>query len=182
MRTHLVQLLLAAGLAGASGCTPNAFDVTLSGQTTIPGSPATAGTLLTRIPAIGSFASIDFIANEQFKQNQATRDAVQSLKVTELRLKVVSPSTQGFSFLDELSFHASAGDGEVMVAERRGISQLGLGPPNPVLFLDVNPSAELRDFLGAPSVSLSARGSGREPPQDTTLEATVTLRVVLKVL
>ena len=67
------------------------------------------------------------------------------------------------------------------MAGKTAIAQLGLGPPKPELALDVNPAAELRGFLGAPSVSLTARGSGRVPPQDTTLLATATLRVVMKV-
>ncbi|HVE84091.1 MAG TPA: hypothetical protein VND93_14640 [Myxococcales bacterium] len=167
--------------AGAA-CSPNAFDVVLTGQTTIHGDPASAGAPLTRIPAIGSFASIDFGASEEFRQYQATKDAVQSIKVTAIHVKVVAPGTQGFDFLDNLSFFASNGSTEVMVAGKADVAALGLGPPNPTLALDVNPTAELRDFLGAPSVSISAQGSGREPAQDTTLEATVKLRVVLKVL
>jgi len=180
MRPHLAQLLLAAGVASA--CTPNAFDVTLSGQTTIHGDPSVAGTLLTRIPTIGSFASIDFTASEEFRQNQVTREAVQSIKVSRLSLEVVRPSTQGFDFLDTVEFYASAGGKETLVAWKSGIAQLDLPPPRPTLSLEVEPAAELRDALGAPSLSLTARGSGRQPPQDTALEATVKLWVVLKVL
>ena len=181
MRTPLAPLALAAGLAFAAGCSPNTFEVSLSGQTTIHGDAATAGADLTRIPAIGSFASIDFPASEEFKQNQATRDAVQSLKVSSVKVQIQGPTTQGFDFLDELHFIAAAGSQEKEVAGKTGIAQLELGAPNPTLTLDVDPTVELRDFLSAPSMSITARGSGRVPPQDTTLQATVKLRVVLKV-
>jgi hypothetical protein len=183
MSTYLCQLLaLAAGLGFAGACAPNTFDVTLAGQTTIHGDPTLAGTSLTRIPAIGSFASIDLAASEEFKQNQVAKDSVQSLKVTRLDLQVASPSSQGFDFLDEVEFYVPAGGGETKVAWKSGIAQMDLGPPNPVLPLVVNPAPELRDQLGAPSVSLTVRGSGRQPPQDTILKATVTMRVVLQVL
>jgi len=181
MRTPLAPLALAAGLAFAAGCSPNTFEVSLSGQTTIHGDAATAGTVLTRIPAIGTFASIDFPASEEFKQNQATRDAVQSIKVSSLKVQVQLPNTQGFDFLDELHFVAAAGSQEKEVAGKIGIAALGLEAPSPTLALDVDQTAELRDFLVAPSVSITARGSGRVPPQDTTLQATVKLKVVLKV-
>jgi hypothetical protein len=182
MRTPFASLALAAGLTfAAAGCSPNAFEVSLSGQTTVHGDPATAGAGLTRIPAIGSFASIDFPASEEFKQNQATKDAVQSIKVSGLKVQIQNPNSQGFDFLDELHFIAAAGSEEQEVAGKSGISELGLEAPNPTLNLDVSSSAELRDFLSAPSVSITARGSGRVPPQDTTLQATVKLRVVLKV-
>jgi len=181
MRTPLARLALAAGLAVAAGCTPNAFEVSLSGQTTIHGDAATAGMVLTRIPAIGSFANIDFPASEEFQQNQATKDAVQSIKVSSVKVQIQLPGTQGFDFLDELHFIAAAGSQEKEVAGKTGISGLGMDAPNPTLALDVDPTAELRDFLSAPSVSIIARGSGRVPPQDTTLQATVKLKVVLKV-
>ena len=180
MNTRLAPLLLAAGLAGSS-CTPNAFEVTLDGQTTVNGDPASAGSVLTRIPAIGSFASINLAASDAFQQNQITADSVRSLQVTSLDIQIVNPDTQGFDFLDELHFIAAAGSQEKEVAGKTGISGLGLDAPNPTLALDVDPTAELRDFLGAPSVSIIARGSGRVPPQDTTLQATVKLKVVLKV-
>lgn len=185
MRTPLARLALAAGLASAftfaAGCTPNAFEVTLNGQTIIHGDAASSGTVLTRIPAIGSFASVDFPASEEFKQNQATKDAVQSIKVSSLKVQIQNPNNQGFDFLDELHFIAAAGSEEREVAGKTDISQLRLAPPNPTLTLDVDESAELRDFLVAPSVGIVARGSGRVPPQDTTLQATVKLKVVLKV-
>jgi hypothetical protein len=179
MKTRLAPLLLAAGLAGCTS--PNAFEVTLDGQTTINGDPSSAGSVLTRIPAIGSFASIDLGASEAFQQNQATAGAVQSLRVTSLDIEIVNPDTQGFDFLDELHFFAAAGSQEVEVAGKSGISQLGLGAPHPTLSLDVGPSPELRGFLSAPSISLTARGSGRVPPQNTTLRATARLLVGLKV-
>jgi hypothetical protein len=181
MRTLFTPLLLAAGLAGATGCTPNAFELTLDGETTIHGDQATAGSVLTRIPAIGSFASIDLGASEAFKQNQATLDAVQSIKVISLDIQILNPDDQGFEFLDELHFFAGAGSQEMLVAGKSGIAQLGLESPNPELELEVNELAELRDFLGAPSISLTARGSGRVPPQDTTLRASATLEIVLNV-
>jgi hypothetical protein len=182
MRRHALPLAAVALVAAAAACTPNAFEVTLTGQTTIQGDPLGVGSVLTRIPAIGSFASIDFASTDEFQSHGVPKDAVQSLKVTSLKLQVLSPDTQSFDFLDDITFYASAGMGETAVAGKTGIAQLNLPAPNPVLFLEVDSDAELLPYLTAPSISLTARGSGREPPQDTVIEATVKLRVAIKLL
>ena len=183
MKIQLAQIALVTSvLASASGCSTNAFDVTLRGSTTISGDASTAGDPLTRIPAFGSLASINFSASEEFRHYGVTKEGVQSLQLSQLTIQVINPGTQGFEFLDEVAFFAGDGTNEVLVAGKSGIAGLGLQPPNPLLSLEVVQSVELRDFLGAPAVSLTARGSGRVPPQNTTLQATATLRVVLKVI
>ncbi len=68
-----------------------------------------------------------------------------------------------------------------MIASKSNIGSLGLVAPNPVLELDVK-NAELVPFVTAPSMSINVRATGRPPAQDTKLEASVKLRVELKLL
>jgi hypothetical protein len=166
--------------SAAVGCDGNSIPVELSGQTTVAGDPLSAGAALTRIPAIGSFSSIDLDKHPELKLQGVTRDGVQSLKVDHLQVKIVSPPDQGFDFLDEVRFFASSGNQETEVAGKSNISKLGLAPPHPVLVLEPT-QVELRPFLAAPTLGLVVRGSGRVPPQDVRLEALVRMRVELKI-
>lgn len=165
----------------AAGCTSaTSFIVTLTGQTTVEGNPALMGTALTRFPAIGSFSNIDLEEHSVLKQQGVTRAGVQSLKLEHLELKILSPADQGFDFLDDLQFFVSAGGQEALVAEKKGIAQLSLPPPNPVLEFDVFP-VELRPYLSAPTLEIVGRGGGRVPAQTIGLGARVQLRVEPKI-
>jgi hypothetical protein len=110
-----------------------------------------------------------------------SKKQVTSVKATEVKLKILSPSTQDFSFLDSLAFYARTGDNEVLVADKVDISDLNLPAPNPVLKMDVK-GAELQPYVTAPSMNIVVRGRGHSPPQDTRLEASVTLEVDFKLL
>ena len=176
---QLRTVVLVPALMALSACGANVFPVEVSGETTIAGDPSPFSALLGAFN-IGSFANIDFNQTQEFQNQGVTKDQVESVKTDYIRLKIISPETQDFSFLENLQFYARAGDQEVLVASKSGIDKLGLKAPNPVLELDVT-DAELQPFVTAPSMSIIVRGKGRMPPQDTRLEANVGLNVTVKV-
>jgi len=171
------RLILGVVLA-ASGCGPLTFDATVSGGGTVQGSPL--GSLLSVFPSFSGLTNIDFNNQQDFKNNDVTRDHVQSAKVTSLKLKVVSPANQDFSFIDSLSFVASAdGQPDAVVAEKTGIAQNPGTPPNAEITFDVK-DVELAPYLQQPTVTLGLTGSGHQPAQDTQIEATVVIKVAAK--
>jgi hypothetical protein len=173
-------LLLAPALLAFAACEANVFPVEVKGETTIQGDPSPIPGVLNWFQPIGSFTNIDFNQSQEFKNQGITKEHVKSVRPDYVRLRIVSPDTQDFSFLDSIQFFARSGDQEVLVAEKHDIAQLELSAPNPVLILDVS-RAELQPFVTAPSMSIVVRGSGRLPPQDTKLEAVVGLKVEIRV-
>lgn len=177
MRARFVLVGLVASLGVA--CQPDVFRTTLKGEATVKGSPL--GGVLTAFPAIGSFTNLDFSQNQDFRAEGVTKDQVSSVRVEAISLRILSPSNQDFGFLDTIGFFARTSDAEAPIADRSDIASLGLKPPNPELALDVT-STELQPFIAAPQMSIVTRAKGRLPPQDTHLEAQVTLRVQIKLL
>jgi hypothetical protein len=174
-----VTLLLAAALPALVGCEANVFPVEVKGETTIQGSALPD--LLTAFPAVGSFSNIDFNQSQEFQNQGITKEQVKSVRTEYVRLRILSPDTQDFSFLQSIQFFARAGDTERLVAEKHDIDRLALPAPNPVLMLDVT-SVELQPFVTAPSMSIVVRGSGSQPPQDTKIQAEVGLKVEIRLL
>lgn len=172
-------LFAAATVLGA--CSPNVFPVEVKGETTIQGDPSPLPGLLSAFPNIGSFSNIDFNQSQEFQNQGVTKDQVSSVHVDHVDIKIVSPDTQDFSFLENLQFYASAADQEVLVAEKFGIDKQGLKAPNPVLKLDVKKDVDLAPFVTADKMSIIVRGKGRLPPQETRLEATVGVNVEVKI-
>jgi hypothetical protein len=167
-------------LLGASlwlGCQPVSFTTTQKGETTLRGDPL--GALIAAFPAIGSFTNLDLSANQDFKNENVRKEQVTSVRARAVRLKILSPPTQDFQFLENLAFYARTGDTEQRVAYKADINNLALPAPNPVLVMDLD-SAELQPYVTAPSMSIVVRGKGHAPPQDTRLEASVTLEVHFK--
>jgi len=177
MRTRAILLGLGASVLVA--CQPTTFSTTVTGQTTVRGDPL--GALFSAFPPVGSFANLDFSANQDFKNEGVSKKQVTSVKATEVKLKILSPNDQDFRFLESLAFYARTGDHEVLVADKVDIARLDLSAPNPTLKMDVK-GAELQPYVTAPSMTIVVRGRGRSPPQDTRLEASVTLLVEFKLL
>lgn len=161
-------------LALLSGCGPLPFTTQVKGEAVIQGSPL--GMFFNVFPPLSGFANLDFDQNQDFKNNDTARAGVGSMKVTSFTLRVVSPPSQDFSFLETLEFTVKSGDLEQKVAGKAGISGLGLSAPNPTLKLDLV-DVDLVDFARAPMMSIIARGSGHEPAQETRVEATVKFMV-----
>ncbi len=172
-----VTLLLAAALS-LSACGPPTFNAEVKGSSTLQGGDPLAG-LLGTFPGVGSFTNIDFNSNQDFQNQGVTKDQVDSVKVDRVQLKITDPNDQDFRFLESIQFFAKAGDKEALIAERSDISSLGLVAPNPILELTVS-GAELQPFVVAPQMSIIVRGKGKNPAKTTTMEATVNLKVSVK--
>lgn len=174
LRSMVVAALL------LTGCGANVFNTEVKGETTIQGDPTGLQGVLSVFPAIGSFTNIDFSQNQDFKNQGVTKDQVSSVKVDAITLRIITPTDQDFRFLESLEFYARTGDQEVLIASKTGINNLNLSAPNPVLVMDVK-DAELQPYVTAPSMTISVKGKGSYPPRDTRLEASVRLRVEVKV-
>src|SRR5215211_2497257 len=168
MQLRNLLLLTPAALALVA-CEPNVFPVEVKGESTIQGDPSPIPGLLTAFQPIGSFTNIDFNQTQEFQNQGITKEQVKSVRPDYVRLKILTPDTQDFSFLDWIQFYARAGDLEdVLVAEKHDIGQLGLKAPNPVLSLEVS-QEELQPFVTARSMSIVVRGSGNFPQEDTKI-------------
>lgn len=172
------RVLAALAFVLCAACQPNTFKVKRSGQTTVPGGGVLGG-LLNSFAPVGSFQNIDFNNDQYFKNQGVTKDQVSSVKVSGLTMKIVSPASQDFSFLDELSFYASTNNSEAEIAFKHNIAAMGLPAPNPSFDMDLT-GAELQPYVTAPSMDITVRGSGRQPAQDTVLEADIELTVAVK--
>ncbi|WP_225411777.1 hypothetical protein [Stigmatella hybrida] len=159
-----------------AACGPSSFKTELRGETAVPAAMPGALTPLNAFPAIGSFAALDFDENQDFKNQDVSKDEVDSVRLQSLEVRLLSPGGADFGFLDTLEFFAKAGDLEVRIARRRGIAQLGLQAPYPVLRMELE-DEELQPFIAAPSMSILVRGRGRLPEQEIRLQAVVLLGV-----
>lgn len=157
-----------------SGCGPIMFDAQMKGQAVISG--GTLGQLLSAFPQANGFTSVDFSNNQDFKNNNTSRDKVKTTRLTSLTLTITSPNTQDFSFLDSLEFVVKANGKEQKVASKTNISQLGLAAPNPTLSLDIV-DADLAEYVRSSDFSLTTSGTGRQPRQDTNLDVNVKFTV-----
>lgn len=165
------QLLTLSMLLSCSACGPIMFSTELKGQATVQGS--TLGQLLSVFPQVGGFADLNFDQNADFQNNKAQRQHVKSMKATSFTITIASPNSQDYAFLDSIEFAAKAdGVAEAKIASKSNIGSLGLAAPNPTLTLDVE-STDLSAFVRAPTMTIISRGTGRQPSQDTTLEAKV---------
>lgn len=178
---RLASLLPVCALFSLMACAPPSFVAEVKGETTVPGDPTGISVLLDAFPAIGSFTNLDFDQNQDFQNQGVTKEQVSSVKLRSLRLQVLAPADQDFSFLDTLEFYAKTGDREVLVAQKKNIASLGLKAPNPVLSMDLE-DVELQPFITAPSMSISVRGRGRKPSKDVRLQADVQLDVEVRLL
>ena len=168
-----------ASLLLLAACGSPSFTTEVRGEAVVPGDPAPQSVVLNSLPAIGSFTSIDFNQNQEFQNQGVTKDEVSSVRVSQLRLSIVSPDGQDLGFLDEVRFYAKAGNQEVLIAEAIGVAERGVGKRE--LELGVR-DAELQPYVTAPSMSILVRGRGRVPSQDVRLQAVVTLDVKVNVL
>lgn len=172
MRTLLLPAVAVFGLSACQNLIT--FSTEQKGEAVIQGNPL--GAVLGAFPQVGGFSNIDFSQNQDFKNNNAQRDLVETTRVTALTLRILSPVDQDFSFLDSLEVAVKAADQEQKIAFKTGIAQLELPPPTPTLALDLV-DVDLASYVRASSMTIIVRGTGRQPPRDTRLEASVKLLV-----
>ncbi len=172
MRTSL--LLLALLLSGCDGPLVT-FTTQLKAQASLDGCSLLT-CALNVFPQMVGFANLDFDSNQDFQNNNAQKQHVKTAKVTSFTLKISAPNDQDYAFLDSLSFAVASDGTETQLAYKDDIAGLGLKAPNPTLVLEL-PGEDIAHHIRADQVSFLSSGRGRQPANDTTIEASVTLLV-----
>lgn len=171
---RLALLLSALLLTGCDGVLVT-FSTTIKGSTTLQGNQL--GGLLTLFPQMNSFNNLNFDNNQDFKNNNAQKSHVKTAKVTSFTLKITDPNDQNYDFLDTVKFSVQSPDNNTTeLGHKDGIAQLGLAAPNPTLVLDV-PGDDIAAHIRADDVTFTSSGSGRQPNQNVTVEAAVTILI-----
>lgn len=168
-------LLLAVVLCG---CGPVGFTTEVKGEGVVPGGGALSG-VLTMFPQLGMLSNIDFEQNQDFKNNNASREQVTSVLLDSMTLKIASPADQDFSFLESVQFFARSGENEVLFAQKTNVASAKLIAPNPTLKLDTL-NVDLAQYVRASTMSIVMRGTGRKPPQDTRIEVSAVFHVFVR--
>ncbi len=164
-------LLFSLVLAGCPGLGQVGFDVDSQGQSTVQGSPL--GPTLAAFPSFGNF---NFSQDQSFQNNNTNKDHVAEAHLTRLHLKVVAPTTATLDFIQTIEFDIGAqGLPTVKIAE----ATIPAGVGSVDLTLD---NQDLAAYVKADSFSITTKGTGHQPAQDTALEADLTLHIVANVL
>jgi hypothetical protein len=170
--TRLRALASAALLLGACGHLDE-IDVSRSGSATVPGGPGGAA-----LPA-GAIASFPVsIGRDALAEQGIDPNDVDSARLVGLRLEVTA-GTPLPAWLDHVAIYVEAPDlPRVLVAEKSGIG--ALPPGTTAVDLDAS-GTDLKPYALAPTTTVVAEGGGTQPPVDTTVKATMTLRVDVNV-
>lgn len=145
------------------------FDVTVGGGGTVP-----AGTVVDQLLNVLPFHGFDSIdLTTEFKNQGVTKDDVDSVGVTAFTLRIEGPPGATFDFLTSISFYAeTGGQPKLLIAKLdnvpSGAAQLSLA---------VQPSVELKPYVVAPTMKITAEVQGTRPQQDTNVAAEVILDV-----
>jgi hypothetical protein len=157
------------------GCHP-IFDVTVTGQSTVPGSSLPTSSLVPLPLNFADFGSLDLSSTQDFKNQGISTNEIQSVKLKSVTMTISSPSGANFDFLNSIEFDASAqGQSQQAVAQLTPVPRSSTG-----LSLAVN-GVELAPYVTAPSMSVTTSAQGVPPDQDTTLNAVLVFEVVPKI-
>jgi hypothetical protein len=150
------------------------FQVDETSRALIPG--ATIVDELTELP-FGSFGDIDLSQNTELKNQGATKDNIDSVKISVLELTVIDPASgQDFTFLTSLKFFVEApGLPRALIASGGPFPE---GASKVELTLE---DVELKPYATAESMSITTESNGRRPRQDTTVDAAISLDVDVNV-
>lgn len=168
MRFLVIVLFLTAGCPGLNEV---GFDVDSQGQSTVPGSPV--GGLLDVFPSFGNF---DFSQNQTFQNNNTNKDHVQQAHLTKLTLKIDNPVSATLDFIQTIEFDVSA---QNLPTVRIASGTIPAGVATVNLTLD---DVDIANYVKADQFSITTKGAGHQPSQDTTIEADLTLHIVASVL
>lgn len=154
------------------GCQPAVeFDVAVEGEALIEaGGPLDQ--LVGAFPVFDNFASFDIESSQEFENNQTTKDHVQAAQVKLIRLSVIDPEGATFDFLNEISFFiASPKHAKVQVATK--------AVPNGATTVELDLSdVDVGPYVRDDTFSVTTTANGRNPSEDTTVRAELTLHVV----
>jgi len=168
-RALLRSLALALASAAVTSCDNlDNFDVDVDATAKIP-----AGTVLDELLAVLDFQSFNSIDLTQELDNQGvTKEDVDSVVMTSFTLTIQSPAGANFDFLEVVSFFAETeGQPKVLVAKLDPVPK-GAGAIELVMT-----EAELKPYVVAPQMRISAAVQGKRPMAETTVVAAVVLDV-----
>lgn len=161
-------LLLAAGCGGL-----DQIDIVRSGSATVTGVQGAP-----QLPAQAMASFPISLGRDALEAQGIDPNDVDSARLVGLRLEV----TQGTSFekwLDAVAVHVEApGLPRALVAQKSGIRAMQAGTTR----VDLDAAGvDLKPYVLAPTTTVFAEGTGTVPPEDTTIEATATVRVDVNV-
>ena len=170
-----VRALVATVVLGAAcACSPS-FTIPLSGSATLP-----SGDLLTCavLPVFSGFGGFDISQTQQFKNQGASKDNIQSVKLQSLVLTVTAPPGADLGFLRSLSFSAVDPSGSLPTVEVAHVTDFSGSPASVTMTID---GVDLAPYAVLPAMGLNGSAQiQRCPTQDTTVEASLVLEVTLK--
>lgn len=167
-------LLIAALCGGALGCSGglDTFDITEVATAKVP-----AGSVVEQLIAdIGfgdAFLKMNVRDSEAFQNQGIEEDQIDSVRLASFEFRIVDPpSGQDFTFLDSLAFHASSEGLESKRIAHGGPFTTGAN----AVSMTVD-GVELQPYVVAKSMDITTEATGKRPKQETTIEATMVLRV-----
>jgi hypothetical protein len=164
-----VLLVYAATCSGLDN-----FDVTLGGQAVIAGR-----TLVDELLGPVDFAglgSVDITESKEYQNEGVEEDDVDSVRVVSFQLAIVSPQSGTFDFIESISIYA-----ETKGLPRVRIASLEKIPSGAMQLSLAVDSVDLKPYVVATSMIVTAEASGQQPEDETTVDATVVLDVDVNV-
>lgn len=174
---HMPAVFLAATalLAACSSASTSLddFDITRTASVQIQGSPLSG---LLQPLGFAGWTDMNLSSSAEMKNQGVKANQIDSVKLKLLRLKVSKPTGQDLGFFKSVKFYAESKDLPKLLVAHGGPFSAGQGSVD--LTLD---NAELKPYVTAAAMSLTSEVDGHAPAQDTTIDATVTLRVDVNV-
>jgi hypothetical protein len=150
------------------------FDVEQSATTTIPGGSPIP--FLDTLFDFAGFNEFDISQSSEFENQGVSKDDIDSVTMTSLRLRVISPDGADLSFLDSIEFFVDA--------EGLSKKRIAKGSSFPAgareVELDVE-DVDLKPYAVKDAMQITAKASGENPPQDIEVAADVVLSVDVNV-
>ncbi len=175
----LRPLALLTALVLAAGCDSvklDTFTITRTGSADIPGGPGLP--VLSSVLSLGGLNDMKFSDSQEFKNQGVKPSDVDSVTLSKLRLDVTKPASgQDLTFFKSVKFYAEGKDPAGAALPRVLLASGGpftAGQNGVDLTLT---HVELKPYLTAPSMSITSDVDGQPPKQDSTVRATISLRV-----
>ena len=146
------------------------ISVSQTARSTIP-----RGTVLEQLAGdvgFGELVELDLTESQELQNQGVTKEQIDSVKLTSLSLRVVSPEGGDLTFLDSLEFFVEAPGLESRRIARGG--PFTAGEERIELELD---DVELKPYVVSERMTITTSARGNRPDQDTTVEAHIDLLV-----
>lgn len=170
--SHSLPFCFAFALAACGGL--DTFTIEQTAQTTVSGASILeqlAGDL-----GFDDLATFDVTENETLANQGVTKNQIDSVTISTLSLRVLSPMDGDFTFLDSLEFFVSSGDMQTERIASGGPFAMG----DSEVFMNID-MVELVPYATADSMMITTQVEGRRPDQETQIEARIELLVDVSV-